>query len=723
MVIKLLPPPTQVAHRARRKFRSSGKACIAIAIAATALAAPSCVDTDFEIPQSELYAREFIKKFGVSSPDHSYSMAQSARANIQLERPCSGTIEIFTDVPAADGCRQLASISFSGKSADVTFDVLAGTKQVYVRVLDEHNIARFAQKVSISDKVFRAAESSGEIMGAADASGINRSEMEYSAWRMKERAIEYFWNNRASIESYSEAKGSYDGEYVADLWGADKIRIPNLYYLDNLKHVTGHEFFWEELKPMFYQYTDFDGSTRQGAFAESVDHIDQYYLNPQGSLKLDPDVTFQVLEDGPVTMECIWRGTQYRDYFGYYYWPKDKELTPEELWNLPKFIFLTPEDITDTSSLTQRAEDQSVDHYKWDSEKSENVFDYTEEKWGDFVDLNGMGTASNPFWSKNPKLRGTKYSLAYYGDDYTAPASYDFPKDVNIGYFLLSRGEHIFFSDCELNYYLINKQYWGNNINKLPEPLDGPTARPFAAKYTYDKRTYVGFGDFSGDCDLNDIVFIAGNVFPTPEDITPPPVAEKEPSKWTLACEDLGNTDDFDFNDIVIDIEYVKGSGKLTLIPRAAGGVLDSDIYFDGEKILEIHDWLGVPAGRMTNTRPARDVDPATVRPHVIDVDPEWTMTQEKGGFADLFRIFTHKAGTSPNGNEGSWLESYTKLDGGSKGQVVVPQMLLLKEGWEWPIERTGIDIAYPNFKEWVRDNDKFDWDAQKKHQLVVNHR
>ncbi len=522
----------------------------------------------------------------------------------------------------------------------------------------------------------------------------------------------YYYRNRDRYANFAEAIADYNSTNPEASLTANKYvaTVPGLKYLSGLYNVKTIEFLWSDLKPIFHEYVNINGVTTTGVFAEGIDHISQYYHNAGEGERLDPDVTFRVLSEGPVTMSCIWRGTQFEDYFGYYYYPADKELTPEELWNLPKFAFLTPADIKEKSSLTQYAIYDPLT--KWDVELGQAVV--VEDRWQDWKDLHGMDSGNCAYWKDMRKIRGTRYSLVYYGENYDGAGSYTFPEGVKIGYFLAKKGNPamMFFSDCELNYYLNNDLYHGNGT-----PMDGPLARPMAAKFSYDHRTFVGFGDLSGDCDLNDVVFIASNVYPTPEDITPP-VIEKKVHSWTLACEDLGATDDFDFNDVVIDIEYAAGSGEISLIPRAAGGVLSSDVYFDGKRLDEIHLWLGAQPGVMTNVYANPDIDPSTVRRITIDGLPEdWTLSQEQGGFADLFKIFTYQEGQKKE--EGKWLDSATKLPGVGS----VPQMLLLREGWQWPTERTHITTAYTRFTDWTRDQAIFQWDSHRQPGRTVSHR
>ena len=54
----------------------------------------------------------------------------------------------------------------------------------------------------------------------------------------------------------------------------------------------------------------------------------------------------------------------------------------------------------------------------------------------------------------------------------------------------------------------------------------------------------------------------------------------RKASSWILACEDLGNMADCDFNDIVYRISHVAGEENATVTPLAAGGTIPARLRF-----------------------------------------------------------------------------------------------------------------------------------------------
>lgn len=124
--------------------------------------------------------------------------------------------------------------------------------------------------------------------------------------------------------------------------------------------------------------------------------------------------------------------------------------------------------------------------------------------------------------------------------------------------------------------YLKTKEGYIFHSNKLrndKQEIHGAT-------FIEDGRMYLGFEDWRGedgsDFDLNDCVFMFGDDVPTILDLT----AEK----WIISAEDLGNTYDIDYNDVVIEVEHTSGQEEAYVTPLAAGGTLASFVYFTDDK-------------------------------------------------------------------------------------------------------------------------------------------
>ena len=209
---------------------------------------------------------------------------------------------------------------------------------------------------------------------------------------------------------------------------------------------------------------------------------------------------------------------------------------------------------------------------------------------------------------------------------------------------------------------------------------------------------YLAFEDWNhnsgGDKDFNDIVFIVPK-----EDVNKAPVIiDKETEdismSYIVACEDLGGTFDWDFNDVVYAIEHVSGQTTARIKLLAAGGTLpvkisykDQFIKFSGEE--DLHEAFGVDLNTPVN------VGGYTANPLYSD---EFTVD------ANAFSMSTHA----------SDFKIHVDYTDGSKGaQIGVPDrsagqepqaFLVADPNWQWPNEKVSITSMYSQFTEWVAD-------------------
>lgn len=468
---------------------------------------PGCALDPYEIPSEEQYVRDFISKYGLPDTEHTWSMATSVKAELDVQGLKDGTVEVYTAYPGSTGARLVARMPISSGSASANLPLVSGTESVYVLVKDQDNTIRSVSSMPVQNNSI-----SGQLKMMStpgDDKLPTKEEMSLSSpvvsptvrafYQMFLNDEYYVAEEDRSTFTYPDAFNLYsihasdfDPDLIKDETTEDGSlnqnriieEIPNLFYLNGLYYEMGEALSYKNvLAPIFdtYSYTDpKTGETVKdvkGVFKEGINNLDLYYYNGVDGKRLDPDVTFKVKTDGPVPMQCIWRGTEKNDYFGYYYYPADKELTSEDIWNLPKYVFLNPEDIPKLSNLTQSS--------------GNKISEPAESDWQDMTGMN-CGSLMHLLW-RNPDdpdkakedvyVRGRKYYLAYYGDNYDQPASYDFPKDTKIGYFLYKDdGDRscIFFSDCKTEYEICRRKY----KEYSDEENEGPLVRPFAAKFS-----------------------------------------------------------------------------------------------------------------------------------------------------------------------------------------------------------------------------------------------
>lgn len=145
-----------------------------------------------------------------------------------------------------------------------------------------------------------------------------------------------------------------------------------------------------------------------------------------------------------------------------------------------------------------------------------------------------------------------------------------------------------------------------------------------------------------------------------------------------IIAEDLGASDDFDFNDVVFDVALLSDATVITL--RAAGGTLP---LYIGNHEYEVHKLFGVPTSTMVNT--GLDTEKKEV---VIFRLPKCNAISD-------VRILVENTAAG---------EYYLKANCGE-----APQMICVPTTYEWTEERQAIDEKYPKFREWV-GNTAVDW-------------
>lgn len=197
-----------------------------------------------------------------------------------------------------------------------------------------------------------------------------------------------------------------------------------------------------------------------------------------------------------------------------------------------------------------------------------------------------------------------------------------------------------------------------------------------------DGNQLLGF-DLDGDQDFADLIFAASDY-----EVLPDGSDGGDAFEWILAAEDLGGTDDFDFNDIVFSVKHVSGETTATVTPLAAGGTMYAYICYNGSPIgangkQEIHTWFGVNVSNMYNTTNYK----GPAEPVTITVPADFSMTTNSTSAMGGFTIEVQN-------------DNYTATVT-APGKGSAPQMICVPASWQWPTERTRISDAYPDFGTW----------------------
>lgn len=400
-----------------------------------------------------------------------------------------------------------------------------------------------------------------------------------------------------------------------------------------------------------------------GVFAEGANNVEKW------AGVLEDNVVYTMAEDGGITLDLNYRRTSGNNKFGYFYYTGE---LPSDLNSVKKYILM---ENPSEARLVQYAPAWQDEIWSERYTDENNVYHDAEflgykTVYGDWQDLNAYTDILNNV-SDETKVQGTKFELVYFGENGDEAGTYTFPKGTKVAFFVIQ----------DNGYAGNNRIYYSiADLNK-----DGV----FASTYNYGGTTFLGFEDYA-DKDLNDILFFASGNFEKPEEIGPDPVEPEQGESWIVACEDLGSTDDYDFNDIVFSVSHVGGSKTATVTPLAAGGTIPAYIYYDSKNLGEIHQLIkdGANTSEMLNTTSKGSAG----KPFTVDVPEDFTMSEGMGGFSIMVQSDNAITITSP-------------------ALGTAPQMICMPGSWAWPKERVGIEVAYPSFSNWSQNSQSnLDW-------------
>ena len=172
----------------------------------------------------------------------------------------------------------------------------------------------------------------------------------------------------------------------------------------------------------------------------------------------------------------------------------------------------------------------------------------------------------------------------------------------------------------------------------------------------------------------------------------------------TVAFEDLGSTDDFDFNDAVIKVEYATGTGVANVTLMAVGAVLPLKLYYVGgsneaEPLFggqELHSVMGYDQSIMINTN-WKGHDKVPFVTCEIEVPEDFTIGEDGAPF--LLEV---------DGEQGQ-RQITASTEYGAVPQVLVTGKYHSDEAkatyyWRWPKERVRLNVAYPGLSAWLAD-------------------
>ena len=182
----------------------------------------------------------------------------------------------------------------------------------------------------------------------------------------------------------------------------------------------------------------------------------------------------------------------------------------------------------------------------------------------------------------------------------------------------------------------------------------------------------------------------------------PPTTPDPEPTTETkrVMCEDLGNTYDFDFNDLVFDVYYTyKDKTNITahITLQAVGGTLPIYIGTDtADPTKELHyRMLGQASSSPINVAASNGVTHSSV---------SFTMPATSTDPNDII-ICVGTAGNVATDN-------ITILPVSGRGSSLAPQKICVPTSTKWLKENMQIEQGYTKFQDWVNNGRNTEYDV-----------
>lgn len=693
--------------------------CALITASGTFFLSSCSKDSNLYDPNQKVneYNNSWNQQFGAIDPTQDWNVATTVSATAACPTIAGESeMRIYSDAPLEDESNLMAVTKLTNGAGSISFDAKKAANHVFVSIKNSEGLFKIYNyyaivngTVNITPSDYITPTRSG-FTRAADCP-VTKGEKKVLPnikYKFDTGVIKYkggWGNNILSVEEWKEFVKtlSNGGEYYDVPF--EKIYDNYIFKgFDWSKPRAGSEISTEDRN---VEITLLNGVAQEEAvpcwtlgqgyklFGPGTffkEYIRYYYnekmsLYPNGIKDLEKvEKGFSIVTEGEeIKLPMVYGATNNINRLGYVYYKDGQDPLAQ-----PHYIV-----INDAQPLN------NIYFNSWKGQKLENN-----------MQLANWNNAEEPLYgkSKDTKMYGTSYKLAFFGENHDQEATYNFPAGYHIVFFIAPFQPHNgTYTESEYNYSLpeLNKR-----INHLDDNKDCPTyitekdqwgnqvsARGAikAASWTFNGQTFLGFEDGGHDEDLNDIVFWVQGQYKAPEPpITvpdPDPLPEPQSESWIIACEDLGNTDDIDFNDVVFSVSHTAGETTAKVTPLAAGGVLPSNIYYGGSNLGEIHNLINGAQpnanGQYSMLNTGSKGTPGSAI--TINVPADYSVTNHG---------FTVKV---KDQNESIVLES---------AQIgTAPQMLVLPGEWAWPTERTPIGTAFPMFVDWSKAaNTAIDW-------------
>lgn len=676
-----------------------------LALALIGVFSSSCTSEHIEIPANELYAREFIKKFGVIDSNHDYNMATIGSVNIIAPAPTD--IKVFAII---DGKRYIFADcrNIKGKQ-NITFDIPRYVKEIIVRENHTDHTVPLGGTLNLSSTT-----ASRQINENPDGSPVSFGRYTDDFREFKGSLITEFTNELPPEDRYNYKKCVADFSFISEE-GKEMVFYPIEAKRANIQPSASNDtkpyyshalgIYWldendkgkirkENMLDIYYGYT--------GEIYHINNDFDKRCDRP---IEIAPGRNYdnRTIFARGIKYQFNQSGIKYGFYLKIRVFKDDTNLSylrPDPTTSKPKkfdCIHFTQASLNKTFGTTDGFVDDNGNP-DYQTKIDEIIYGPENQKW----------------------VHSNKWSIEPPDERYDHVAAAFMPIESETG------ENHLFFS-------------FEDNQKHRDSPNGGAST--------------CAFSEF----DLNDIIFMFDeSTVPIVYDeikkeyvttSSTPIEPEYEEFEWLLAAEDLGGTHDFDFNDLVVSVKYstiINGTTPqytdVTITPLAAGGTLPIYLMYDGPLLDETegtyvigdecHRWLGSNStstplnvhSSITHTCPEDKI--VTLRvPGQFSVashsnQSSWS-SDNMGGFWLLVDPKEEFSGAShPFTIASSLPASSHKITCPKRGpENLAPQIICVDTRWEWTKEGCAIDETYHLFTNWLNSSsDKLEWYGSTEH-------
>lgn len=604
-----------------------------LCVCLSAVALASCQDYDGGFTESQIkeaaYAKKFVKAFGEVDPNQDWNLATRASvtvsnandAEVKIYAKTDGVYKIVADYTEVNGTQELG------------FDMLETVTELLVTNGSESYYVKPGESVSFGTAT-RAIFS--ETADGISKAGVTIGDyVEFDADKYV-GAVTKTGTGILPEEEPNLGKVVQNFSYISN----GPFTIHPIYWQSSSSHVLG--VYWKEGNTYHYQdvYQDMDAAakdlaTRTITYSGECSH---YWKEPTVGMTCSSGHTiYKITTDG--------EGKSH-----FWYKKQDPCYASETYDCVEGYMCQEHGKVTHVPSEHTR-------YHDGEAECTCGLDKFGIEYYvGDVCPT--CGEILHMEWGKRYTIENRNYT----GIGGTAPTSgmiyskgitIDLPVGTQFGFYLkvYTSGSyyHTLYSQGELNEakkgdFFTTSGYTsqgGCSVRTSGLNKEGTSAwaATFQTQVDGQNVQYLCFEDWSNNMtDLNDLVF-ATPVTPTS---TPPSIVDDDAHSWIICAEDLGNTFDLDYNDVVVEVSYVNGKDKATITPRAAGGTLASYIYFNGTSgdqcLGEIHELFGqqnTVSGGYTPLNVDGSVN-ASSSPIEVGVSTTWSIASSTVGDASF---------------------------------------------------------------------------------------